>query len=466
MREFVAIGAAALALSTASLAGGACAPEWDRSLGVPGASSPTGGSVFGALAWNGALYLGGGFDTFGGTPGTAFGAKFDGTNVLPIGDFDDGFINDFFVFNDGAGDDLYIGGAFSSVNNTTPGTRALVRYDGASLTSVGWPVGGASSVWSMTKWNGMLVAGGTGAGAGAAQRPSLGFWNGSTWTEIGEHFNGPIAPVILSVGTWHDGVSEKLYVGGRFTTYDADLLDPLNPVVTCANIMGFDGTNWFPLATGLTRSSGTITQVQALISFNDGTGSRLYVGGRFDRGSGNAVPGVAKWDGVSWQPVGDGFPLPTEVRDLEVFNDGTGPALYAVGTFTVSGAATTRRFAKWTGAQWVEVGGGLDNNASKLAVYRAPGDPAPGLFVGGSYLSVGNGAGPNAGPANAASIWTGCATCPGDANGDGVVNFGDLNIVLSNFGAAGAGVPGDVNGDGLVNFADLNIVLGAFGTVC
>jgi hypothetical protein len=54
---------------------------------------------------------------------------------------------------------------------------------------------------------------------------------------------------------------------------------------------------------------------------------------------------------------------------------------------------------------------------------------------------------------------------PGDLNGDGVVNFADLNLVLSNFGASGepGATPGDANGDGLVNFIDLNIVLGNFG---
>ena len=58
--------------------------------------------------------------------------------------------------------------------------------------------------------------------------------------------------------------------------------------------------------------------------------------------------------------------------------------------------------------------------------------------------------------------------CPGDANGDRIINFADLNIVLGNFGQTGApgSVPGDVNGDGVVNFADLNIVLSAFGTEC
>lgn len=56
-----------------------------------------------------------------------------------------------------------------------------------------------------------------------------------------------------------------------------------------------------------------------------------------------------------------------------------------------------------------------------------------------------------------------CDTIPGDINGDGVVNFADLNILLSNFGQTGAGIPGDINGDGAVNFADLNILLSNFG---
>ncbi len=52
---------------------------------------------------------------------------------------------------------------------------------------------------------------------------------------------------------------------------------------------------------------------------------------------------------------------------------------------------------------------------------------------------------------------------PGDTNGDGRVDFVDLNSVLSSFGVAGQWLGGDVNRDGVVNFLDLNIVLGAFG---
>ncbi|TVQ58859.1 MAG: hypothetical protein EA379_12555, partial [Phycisphaerales bacterium] len=56
--------------------------------------------------------------------------------------------------------------------------------------------------------------------------------------------------------------------------------------------------------------------------------------------------------------------------------------------------------------------------------------------------------------------------CPGDANGDGVVDFADLSLVLGSFGATGDSLPGDVNGDGVIDFADLSLVLGAFGTDC
>lgn len=61
-----------------------------------------------------------------------------------------------------------------------------------------------------------------------------------------------------------------------------------------------------------------------------------------------------------------------------------------------------------------------------------------------------------------------CLRPQGDLDFDGDIDFGDLNAVLSNFGATGnpGSVPGDVNNDGVVNFADLNLVLSNFGASC
>ncbi len=59
------------------------------------------------------------------------------------------------------------------------------------------------------------------------------------------------------------------------------------------------------------------------------------------------------------------------------------------------------------------------------------------------------------------------APCPGDANGDGVVNLDDLQVLLFNFGVAVAPFTnGDANGDGVVNLDDLQLLLFNFGTSC
>lgn len=67
---------------------------------------------------------------------------------------------------------------------------------------------------------------------------------------------------------------------------------------------------------------------------------------------------------------------------------------------------------------------------------------------------------------NAAVVELAAPPCPGDTNGDNVVNFTDLNTVLAAFGQTGQDLPGDLNADGVVNFLDLNEVLAAFGAAC
>ena len=55
----------------------------------------------------------------------------------------------------------------------------------------------------------------------------------------------------------------------------------------------------------------------------------------------------------------------------------------------------------------------------------------------------------------------------GDANGDGIVNGGDLNTVLSNYNQTGMDwVHGDFSGDGTVNGGDLNTVLSNYNQLC
>lgn len=67
------------------------------------------------------------------------------------------------------------------------------------------------------------------------------------------------------------------------------------------------------------------------------------------------------------------------------------------------------------------------------------------------------------------TVWyhyTPVALCTGDVNGDGVIDFLDLNGVLGSYAETGPCARGDVNNDLVVDFLDLNAVLGFFGTAC
>jgi hypothetical protein len=88
--------------------------------------------------------------------------------------------------------------------------------------------------------------------------------------------------------------------------------------------------------------------VRSLTVFDDGTGPALYAGGLFTIAGGSSANKIAKWNGSSWSALGSG--MNDFVSALTVFDDGIGPALYAGGTFTTAGAVSANRIAKWNGS--------------------------------------------------------------------------------------------------------------------
>lgn len=99
-----------------------------------------------------------------------------------------------------------------------------------------------------------------------------------------------------------------------------------------------------------------------------------------------------------------------------------------------------------------------------------PGDPSFGggpainangdIVFNAALIPVGN---PTVEYGSGVFVVRALTSLPGDTNGDGVVNFTDLNTVLGQFGQSGLGLSGDVNDDEVVDFADLNTVLANFG---
>jgi hypothetical protein len=81
------------------------------------------------------------------------------------------------------------------------------------------------------------------------------------------------------------------------------------------------------------------------------------------------------------------------------------------------------------------------------------------LTAGTYIVGVGGYAAGNAGTGLLTVLGPEDPDCPGDFNGDGVVDGADLTILLGDWGGSAA----DLNGDGLVDGADLTILLGNWG---
>ena len=133
--------------------------------------------------------------------------------------------------------------------------------------------------------------------------------------------------------------------------------------------------------------------VYALAVHDDGTGPALYAGGTFTKVDGVTASNVARWDGTSWSPLGAGLGGPAvAVRAFASFDDGSGPALYVAGLFTRAGGVPVSQVARWDGASWSDVGGGFGSFTGSpqvwaLAVHDDGSGPA--LYAGGRFQLAG-----------------------------------------------------------------------------
>lgn len=143
--------------------------------------------------------------------------------------------------------------------------------------------------------------------------------------------------------------------------------------------------DWSALDTGVSSS------VYALAEYDDGSGPDLYAGGSFTN-AGFTANYVARWDGSAWTALGSS--LNGRVEDLVVFDDGGGDDLYAAGSFTVAGGVTANRVARWDGTAWTALGSGLSGGGVPVVFALAVYDDGGGdrLYAAGRFSSTGTGA--------------------------------------------------------------------------
>jgi hypothetical protein len=336
--------------------GAGCDPAWLPTFGEkPGVNNWVEDLLVFDAGDGPALYVAGGFSVAGSNPAVAV-AKWDGETWSAVGSLEGQAARALAVFDDGSGDgpQLYVGGSF-----LFPST--VQRLDGNAWTPLPTPVGDFSFPGDVNALEvfddgggAALYAGGSFFHAGTANNANnIAKWNGTSWSGLasGVLDSGP-APVSVQALEVFDG---SLYVGGRFDWAGG---------VAVEGIARWSGSAWSAVG-------GSVTdEVHALTVHDDGSGSRLFVGGQFSvAGTAN----VATWDGANWAGVGG----TNGVVDDFIAHDG---ALFAAGTFTLAGGQPVQHVARWDGAGWTGLGVQFAGGGGRaLASFDGR------LYVGGSF---------------------------------------------------------------------------------
>ncbi len=319
----------------------------------------------------------------------------------------DGAVTALAVYNDGTGPALYAGGEFLNAGGV-PASH-IAKWNGTSWSPLGGGLsgGGVNVLAVLDDGSGpALYAGGSFSSAGGASANFVARWNGSTWSSLGVGTGSPVR----ALAVFDDGSGPAFFAGGAY-------------------LQKWDGAAWTYIYTGTVY----VSDIVALVAHDDGNGRALFVGG------GGLVPQVWRWDGVQWPtiplPFGevvaalgtydDGYgealyvssadftPLPYgivrwapagwsllgaglagtnsldyySVRAMQVFDDGSGSALYVGGHFARAGGAPANMIASWNGSNWSALGSGLDADVTAVAVFDDGSGPA--LFAGGYFGSAG-----------------------------------------------------------------------------
>ena len=362
------------------------------------------------------LYVCGTFNSAGGVEAKNI-ARWDGTHWSAIGE---GLISGggeaLAVFDDGEGAELFVTGDFN--NPDSPGHQFLLaNWDGREWRYHGQFQDPENSILGRS-----LAVFDDGSG------PAL--WIGGTFLEIDsvpnryvarwregalEAVQGWLAHRVNALAVYDEMGEAKLFAGGDVTTlqthvvseWDADTAwgipgsSPngwVRALTACElsagpllvvggefdqpalRVASWDGVKWAPLAGG-----GFDGPVHAMTEFDDGSGLALFATGSFTFAGELPAKSIARWDGSTWNAVGSGLSI--YGRTLAVHDDGSGPALYAGGFFSSAGGVSAKNIAKWDGAAWSPLGLGLNNEVLALASFDDGSGPA--LFAGGQFINAG-----------------------------------------------------------------------------
>ncbi len=257
-----------------------------------------------------------------------------------------------------------IAGGYFRYSGTTD-VNDIARWDGQSWLPLG--LGVDNLVMALKEYGGDLYAGGVFFDAGGHEANSIAYWDGAGWGSMGWSLKFSTGVSALAV------YGGELIAGGLFSAAGT---------IPADNVARWDGTGWRPLGYGLTGGV-PYSIVTGLAVYN----GDLIAAGDFTASGDTDVKGIARWDGSSWSPLGDGIgddPATDVVGPMTVYN-GT---LVVAGHFSTAGGVPVSNIARWDGAGWSPLGEGLGGD-DPITVVRALAVFNGSLYAGGSFTTAG-----------------------------------------------------------------------------
>ncbi|MFO0861362.1 MAG: hypothetical protein U0570_12470 [Phycisphaerales bacterium] len=267
---------------------------------------------------------------------------------------------------------LVIAGSFSGIGGVS--FSNIAAWDGREWSSIG---GGTNSLVGAVLGlsDGRLVAAGNFTLAGGVVCNHIAIWNGTSWAPAGSGLSGSVAPVNFQVNALAERANGEIIAAGGFTTAGG---------LPAANIARWDGSNWSPLGTGISRGTLAYSWISCLFALPTG---ELLAGGMFGDAGGVPVKSLAVWDGGHWSGFADGV-------DGTIWSVARAPngLMYFGGSFsanTIESFPRGQNAVAWDGTNWLKLGAGVSGSAGLSPVRDACVMKSGDVVFGGDLSSAG-----------------------------------------------------------------------------
>jgi len=333
-----------------------------------------------------------------------------------------------------SGDDVYIGGAFTTVGNIV--ANGIARWNIATQTwsalgdglTFGKPYS-SGAVYAIAISGDDVYVGGYFMQAGNVAANYVARWNTTTqtWSALGSGTNGSVHAIAVS--------GSEVYVGGYFTNAGgiaANSIARWNAATNTWSALG-SGVVGMMTAQSSAQASGVATPTPAptppppppkisSVGAITISGDDVYVGGNFVTAGGVTANGIARWNRVTqtWSALGSGM-IGTRyypsVKAIAI----SGSDVYVGGSFSAAGGVSASGIAKWDTLTntWSAVGNGIGGSTSPTVYELAASGNV--VYVGGAFSTAGNIAASNIARWDTSSNdWSAL----GDGTNDAVLAFG------------------------------------------